>query len=201
MLSFWLFCASDRIIPENDSIFDDLKVWQDVNQDGISQADELHLLSQIGIVSISLQTTNPENLYIEGNWISHVASYLTDTGETHEVVDAWFEYDSGTGAYSISASENADNFIFQAIQESAIEIRNFDLNEDTVDLSALVENGDGVSDAINEFVYTTEVDGSTIISVDIDGADGPAEAQEVAKLKDITGVNVEDLINNGNIEV
>ena len=70
-----------------------------------------------------------------------------------------------------------------------------------MDLSALIEGQDDVTDAINEFVYVTEEDGATIISVDVDGAGGPAEAQQVARLDGVTGVSLGDLFNNGNIDV
>ncbi len=187
----------DGVIDANDDIYSDLLVWQDLNSDGISDANEMLTLEQIGIVSISLNAAQPDDLYIEGNWISHISTFTTADGETHEIVDAWFATDGNI----LGGTNEADNFIFQAIQDSAIELRNFDLAEDSMDLSALIDGEDDLSDAINEFVYATEVDGSTIISVDIDGADGPAEAQEVAILQGITGVNVDDLINNGNIDV
>ena len=49
----------DDVIDENDAVFSKLKVWQDKNSDGVSQADELYGLDELGIASISL---NPENV-------------------------------------------------------------------------------------------------------------------------------------------
>ncbi|WP_352259862.1 calcium-binding protein, partial [Psychrobacter sp. TB55-MNA-CIBAN-0194] len=45
---------SDDLIDSEDSIFTQLKIWQDKNQDGISQEDELATLAELGIISISL---------------------------------------------------------------------------------------------------------------------------------------------------
>ena len=47
----------DRIIDANDENFSDLRVWIDVNRDGISQEDELYTLTELGIKSIDLKST------------------------------------------------------------------------------------------------------------------------------------------------
>jgi T1SS-143 domain-containing protein len=192
---------NDGVIDVNDEVFDELLIWQDLNSDGVSDQGELLTLAQIGIVSISLNADLPEDFYIEGNWISHVSTYLTDDGQTHDVVDAWFQYDSGVGSTVIEGTSSAYNFIFQAIQESAVDIHNFDVTEDTVDLSTLIQGSDNVTDAINDFVYITEENGSTIISVDVDGADGPEEAVEVARLDNVSGQSLDDLIDSGAIVI
>ncbi len=44
----------DNKITSADTNFSQLKVWQDTNQDGVSQASELHTLSSLGITEISL---------------------------------------------------------------------------------------------------------------------------------------------------
>lgn len=45
----------DGIIDENDSVFVDLRLWVDVNHDGISEPGELFKLKDLGIFSISLR--------------------------------------------------------------------------------------------------------------------------------------------------
>ena len=45
---------SDGKINKLDAIFSSLRLWQDVNHDGISQADELHKLHELGVHSIDL---------------------------------------------------------------------------------------------------------------------------------------------------
>jgi hypothetical protein len=44
----------DGVMDANDAVFANLRVWQDLNQDGISQANELKTLGEWGIASISL---------------------------------------------------------------------------------------------------------------------------------------------------
>jgi hypothetical protein len=50
----------DNVINANDTLFSKLKVWQDENQDGISQTEELKTLDEIGITSISLSSANTD---------------------------------------------------------------------------------------------------------------------------------------------
>ena len=191
----------DGVIDVNDDIYEDLRVWQDLNSDGVTDEGELLTLADLGIVSIFLNADMPDDLHIEGNWISHVSSYTTSDGETHEIVDAWFQ--SGDESDTLSAvGGQADEFVFQTIAESAVTIQDFNVAEgDLIDLSLLIEAQSDITDAINDFVYVVEENGATIVSVDVDGAEGPAEAVEVAKLEGVTGMSAEDLVDSSNIIV
>ena len=63
----------DGVINTNDAQFANLRVWRDLNQDGVSQANELSTLEQQNIASISLTTTQNNQLQPDGNRI--VASF------------------------------------------------------------------------------------------------------------------------------
>jgi hypothetical protein len=45
---------SDKVINERDAIFSSLRLWQDLNHDGISQPSELHRLHELGVSAIGL---------------------------------------------------------------------------------------------------------------------------------------------------
>ena len=95
---------SDGVIDSNDAQFDDLMVWRDLNQNGVSGANELQSLSDLDIVSINLNAYQPYQLYLEGHHISHISTYTTDDEingpQTHDIVDAWFQYDNLISLYN-----------------------------------------------------------------------------------------------------
>jgi T1SS-143 domain-containing protein len=98
--------------------------------------------------------------------------------------------------------EGADTFFFQAIKESADTLHSFNkLEGDAIDISALLQDQDGVTEAITDFVYSREENGSTIISVDTDGAAGPAQAVDIVQVDGVTGLDVQELFHDGNLIV
>ncbi|MCB1783391.1 MAG: type I secretion C-terminal target domain-containing protein [Alphaproteobacteria bacterium] len=81
----------DGVIGSSDSVFSNLLVWTDTNSDGISQASELHTLSELGIASISLDALRLADQEISGNSITHEATYTLSDGTERQIVDAWFD--------------------------------------------------------------------------------------------------------------
>ncbi|MDK4577525.1 iron-regulated protein FrpC, partial [Kingella kingae] len=66
---------ADGIISVLDDAFSSLKVWQDINQDGISQANELFTLQALGIQSLNLEHQENNKDLGNGNHLTHIGSY------------------------------------------------------------------------------------------------------------------------------
>jgi hypothetical protein len=69
----------DGLIDVNDSAFANLRVWQDKNQDGVSQPDELKTLDQLGIASLSTIGT-ASGASQNGNVITHTGTFTKTDG-------------------------------------------------------------------------------------------------------------------------
>jgi len=102
---------SDNIINASDTAFSDLLVWRDLNQNGLSESNELFSLTALNIVSINLNATTV-NQTNAGHDISHVSTYTVDDGvsgpQNLAIVDVWFQYDdintSFLGDYTLDAT-------------------------------------------------------------------------------------------------
>ena len=86
---------ADGVIDANDAIYADLKVWQDANEDGITDPGELMTLQEAGIASISLTTTTPpageeDNA---GNFVSAVSTFTRSDGTTSTISNVYFNTD------------------------------------------------------------------------------------------------------------
>ena len=73
---------ADGVVNSADANFASLRVWQDLNQDGISQAGELKTLSDLGIESFNVASINHSQLLANGNQIADTGSYTRTDGST-----------------------------------------------------------------------------------------------------------------------
>lgn len=79
---------SDDKIDASDTNFGALKVWQDADQDGVTDAGELKTLTELGISSIGLTTTTPEaGTAVGGNQIVREGSFTRSDGSTGKIAD------------------------------------------------------------------------------------------------------------------
>ena len=80
----------DGVVDARDEHFGEIKVWNDANQDGVSQVTEVHSLGDLGIVALD---ATPEHTSVldHGNWIGLESSYTTSDGQTHAMADVWLQ--------------------------------------------------------------------------------------------------------------
>ena len=80
----------DLIIDYRDDKFGELKIWQDLNSDGISQSGELKTLKEAGISRLNLNNSETSNEVLEGNSITHAGSFVRNDGTTSILADVSF---------------------------------------------------------------------------------------------------------------
>jgi hypothetical protein len=72
-------------------------VWRDANSDGVSQAGELHSLTDLGITSLDVKA-QATSVNSNGNWVGLTSSYATADGTTKAMADVWFLIDPASAA-------------------------------------------------------------------------------------------------------
>ncbi len=90
----WLDSNQDNKISSIDLAWNELSVWKDANQNGISEHGELFSLSSAGVASISVNFTEQLGTTdSHGNQIPYVGSYTTTTGSQRLAADIFFRTD------------------------------------------------------------------------------------------------------------
>ena len=72
----------DGVIDTNDSVFNELKIWQDTNQNGLVDDGEMSTLSDAGIQGIHTSFENTSFIDENGNKHLQTGSVLLENGET-----------------------------------------------------------------------------------------------------------------------
>nr|WP_240440909.1 calcium-binding protein [Ralstonia solanacearum] len=78
---------ADGMLNAQDAAWDQLRVWRDLNQDGLSQAEELFTLSQLGITSLGTRATQNSQILPDGNRIADLGTYVRSDGQTGTMGD------------------------------------------------------------------------------------------------------------------
>lgn len=112
--------------------------------------------------------------------------------------------DGGAGADTLFGGDGNDRFYFKlADLGSGVDtIRDYNtLEGDRIDIRDLLSAYDSLTDDIADFVTLTESGGHTTLSVDTDGTGGGAAAQSVLTIQNLTGLDLNTLIADGNLFV
>jgi hypothetical protein len=93
----------DGLLDSKDAAFAQLLVWVDGDADGLTDGGELRSLADLGITSLSLDA-EATSQFDNGNFIGLMGSYTTADGQSHQLADVWFAYDSqGNRTFDLGA--------------------------------------------------------------------------------------------------
>jgi Ca2+-binding RTX toxin-like protein len=111
----------------------------------------------------------------------------------------------GGGADTVTGGTGADTFLFKAATAlgASVTIADFTTAQsDKIDIADVLDGHyDPVHDAIADFVSLTTSGSNTLLKVDLDGTGGTYSPTQIATLTGVTGLNLNDLITDGNLVV
>ncbi|MBK6639330.1 MAG: hypothetical protein IPG34_17770, partial [Rhodocyclaceae bacterium] len=70
----------DGKVDSLDTRFADLRLWRDLNQDGVSQANELSTLAAQGVVALNVASTSHAQMLANGNRLADLGSFVRSDG-------------------------------------------------------------------------------------------------------------------------
>lgn len=103
------------------------------------------------------------------------------------------------GSDTLYGNSGADIFIFNTLSSSDHVMDFSTAQGDKLDLSAILEGFDPLTESITDFVRATTVDNITTLSVDIDGTNRSASFVTVATLDNGAVLDIAALYNNGQL--
>jgi len=108
----------------------------------------------------------------------------------------------GQGNDLLHGGSGADTFIQDAIGLGVDVIRDFGAEEgDVLDFSTLINNYDPAQQAIDDFVFAREIDGGTVLSIDVSGSGDASNAVDLVALEGMQNMDLQALVESGNINV
>jgi Ca2+-binding RTX toxin-like protein len=85
---------NDGIVNNLDANWNNLRVWQDINSDGISQSEELFTMEEAGISGLNVAKSNINQNFPNGNSIKGTGTYIKSDGTTGLMGDVYFAVDT-----------------------------------------------------------------------------------------------------------
>ena len=85
----------DGVVDAEDAVFNELKIWQDKNNNGTNDEGEMISLADAGIKAINTASEESSTVDAHGNEHRQVGSIILENGETRTATDVWFKVDAG----------------------------------------------------------------------------------------------------------
>ncbi|MDH5722395.1 MAG: right-handed parallel beta-helix repeat-containing protein [Alphaproteobacteria bacterium] len=156
--------------------------------------ENVELDSNLSMVSMYVEGTSGQDVLVGGNAADVIKGYAGDDilvghGGGDEL---WGNSGNdilygGDGADVMKGGDGSDKFIIQGTQSGVDIILDFRINNgETLEITDVL-SFDPVTDSITDFLFLTERDGNTYVSVDADGAANGENFVEVANLVGVTG--------------
>lgn len=101
----------DGVISAQDTNFLNLRLWQDTNQNGISETVELKTLTDLNIKSISVGGDSNTSTDVLGNHIARIGHFTKTDNTQHTIGEVYFGFDDNddlSGNNSINGIATAD---------------------------------------------------------------------------------------------
>ncbi len=143
---------SDGVIDVNDTAFSNLRIWQDVDGDGYSAADELFTLQEVGIQSINVAHTDTNTLDPQGNTQIQAGTFTKTDGSTASIGGFNLQRDV---TYSIATEwlDIPDNIA--ALPDLQGYGNTYDLHQ-TMTRERQGANGEGLKGLIEQFIASED---------------------------------------------
>ena len=94
----------DGVVDAKDTDFDKLRVWRDLNQDGVSQKEELFTLEEVGVQSLNVAYQDTNQNLGNGNRLAQEGSYTGKDGNVRKMGDLLFGNNTLYSRYSQSVN-------------------------------------------------------------------------------------------------
>lgn len=98
------------IIDYRDKAFKELRLWTDINVDGLTQKGELHTLEELGITYLGVKTPSVKNIYDNGNLITNTNSFGMNNRRgyiTGQIAEVLFNFGQSAPASAVYLSDQA----------------------------------------------------------------------------------------------
>ncbi len=86
--------TADGVVNHLDANWNHLKIWQDINSDGITQENELRTMEEAGIIGINTARADTSQTFANGNAIRGTGTYMKADGTIGDMGDAYYAVDT-----------------------------------------------------------------------------------------------------------